>query len=167
MFTPLLLAPIILATGTVVATAMLAQSVGVLAPFVFAVTYVLGLGAVLLMNIGVFGLVDAKFSVSWAGVWLEIFWPLWATSFAPNAISALFACWFSRPPTRTDAIRLLSLYLLLILFAVQSGWLIDAGPAYLISVFVVPSATFFAIAGWNRANGARRESSTLRGASRP
>ena len=118
----------------------------------FVVTYVLGEGAVLLMNIGVFGLVDAKFSVSWAGVWLEIFWPLWTTFFAPNAISAFFACWF----------------LLLILFAVQIGWLIDAGPAYLISVFVVLSAPFFAITGWNRAtNGARRESSTLRGASRP
>jgi hypothetical protein len=167
MPTALLLVPLILAVGVVVAATMLAKRVGGLVPFAFIMTYVFGVGALLLVNIGVFGIVDPKFHASWASAWLEIFWPLWTTFFAPSIISALFASRFSGLSTRRDAVRLLGLFLFLILFAIQIAWVIDAGPVYLVSVFAILSAIFFAKAGWKRgANSAHSESSVLGGTSR-
>ena len=159
----ILLIPLTLAIGAVWVASVLAKRVGVLVPFAFVVTYVLGVGAIILVNIGVFHIVDPKFRHHWVSAWLELYWPLWTTFHAPTAISALLACWFSRPSTRKDAIRLLGLYLLLILFAVQVAWLLDAGVLYQLGAFVLLSTIFFATAYWKRAAHSAPDDPVLRG----
>jgi hypothetical protein len=159
---------LILAMAGFGAAAALAKRVGVLVPSAFVVAYVLGVGAILLVNIGVLQHVDPKFRVNWVSAWRDLFWPLWTIFYSPTAASALLACWFSRPSTRKSAISLLGLYLILILVAIQIAWVIDANLSYVLGAFVLLGAIFFAMAGWKRAaNSALDNSSPLHGSPRP
>ena len=60
------------------------------------------IGAVTLLNIAVFDMVDSKFRELWMKSCLEIYWPLWSVFFAPGAISALLATWLSRVAKQTN-----------------------------------------------------------------
>jgi hypothetical protein len=163
----LLLFPLIPAIGVVVAAAILARHVGVWAPFAFVMAYVFGVGALTLVNIGVFHLVDPKFREHWVSAWLKMYWPLWTTFFAPSAISALLACWFSRPSTQIDAIRLLGLCLFLILLTVQIELIIDASLYFVFGAFALLSTIFLVVSSRKRAAaGAHHDPSVLRNSSR-
>jgi hypothetical protein len=115
MSATLLLVLLFMALGTAGAACVLAKRVGAIVPFAFVATYVLSVGAILLVNIGVFHIVDPKFRGTWIGAWLQIYWPLWAVFYAPSAMLALLASWYARPLTPRDAIKLLGSYLFLML----------------------------------------------------
>src|SRR5437660_12118763 len=102
----LLLALLFLAVGTISAACFLAKRMSAIVSFVFIAAYILTVGAVLLINIGVFHILDPKFRQMWVEPWLEIYWPLWTAFFAPSAIFALLACWYSHPSTRRAATAL-------------------------------------------------------------
>jgi hypothetical protein len=71
------------------------------------VAYSLGVGALTLLNVGVFDIMDPKFREMWFKFWLEICWPLWTIFFAPSAICALFGAWFSGVTHRRDTAMML------------------------------------------------------------
>jgi len=115
------------------AAAILARRIGIVVPFAFVATYALGVGAETFLNVAVFDMVDPKFRELWAKSWLEIYWPLWSTFFAPSAISALLA------------------FLLLILVAIEIAWVLDPyigrkGSWFLLGAFAFLSTVFVAIA---------------------
>ncbi len=109
--------------------------------------YVLVVGAITFINIDV----DPELRQAWVGSWLEFWWPLWIVFFTPCAISALLACWFSRPLTRRDATASLGVYLFLILVMIGAAWALDLydgeqGFWFLAGQFAVLSTIFFAMA---------------------
>jgi hypothetical protein len=143
------IALLILTIATVGPACLLATRVGPVVPFAFVAAYVLVVGAITFINIDV--VVHPEWRQSWVGSWLEVWWPLWTVFFTPSAISALLACWFSRPLTRRDATALLGVYLLLILVMVGAAWALDLydgeqGFRFLIGQFAVLSTIFFATA---------------------
>src|SRR5262245_31772482 len=142
--TPVLL---VLAVGFIAAGSVLARRVGFVVPFAFIAAYALGVGALTLLNIGVFDMADPKFREKWVESWLEIYWPLWTIFFAPSAICALLATWFSRATGRRDAARMLGVCFVLILVAIEIAWALDSyGPRALLGAIAIPSSIFFAIA---------------------
>jgi hypothetical protein len=129
----------------------LAVRVGFVVPFAFIVTYPLGVGALTLLNIGVFDMGDPKFRQEWLKSWLEIYWPLWTIFFAPSAVCALLATWFSGATERRDAVLILGVFFVLILIAIEIEWVLDPyigryGFWPLLGAFAILSAIFFAIA---------------------
>ena len=164
----LLLFPLFMALGTAGAAYVLAKRVGAIVPLAFIATYVLTVGAILFVNIGVFHIVDSKFREMWIEAWLEIYWPLWVVFNAPSAMLALLACWYARPLMPTDAAELLGYYLALMIVAIEIALVLDAQPLFLVGEFAGLSAIFLAIAHWKRtANGVRHDSSVLRGKPAP
>jgi hypothetical protein len=115
-------------------------------------------GAITFINIGVFHLVDPKFREMWVKPWLELFWPLWTIFFAPSAISALLACWFSRPSTWRNATALLGVYLFLMLVAIEIAWALDVQFLFLVGEFALLSMIFLTIAHWKSKQAYRRPS---------
>jgi hypothetical protein len=168
MPTTLLLLPLFMALGTAGAACVLAKRVGAFVPFAFIATYVLTVGAILFVNIGVFHIVDPKFRKMWIEAWLEIYWPLWAVFYSPSAMLALLACWYARPLRPRDATALLGSYLALMIVAIEIAWVLDAHPLFLVGDFVGLSVIFLAMAHWKRtANGVRHNSSLLPGKRAP
>lgn len=166
MSAPLFLLLLFMALGTVGAAYVLAKRVGAIVPFVFIVTYVLTVGAILFVNIGVFHIVDPKFRETWLEAWLEIYWPLWAVFFAPSAMLALLACRYARSLMPRDAAKLLGSYLVFILVAIEIAWVLDAQLLLLAGEFVGLSAIFLTTAYWKRtASGVQLNSSVLPGKS--
>jgi hypothetical protein len=149
---PLVIA-LVFAAGAVAAACLLAKRVGLVVPFAFIAAYVVAVGAITFVNIGVFDMADPKFRNAWVESWLALYWPLWTALFAPAAISALLSCWFSRPLTREDAMALLGVCLLLILVAIEVGWALDryAGFWFLVGEFALLTAIFFGMACVKRA----------------
>ena len=163
-----LLFPLFLALGTAGAACVLAKRVGAMVPCAFIATYVLTVGAILFVNIGVFHMVDSKFREMWVEAWLQLYWPLWTASFAPSAMLALLACWYARPVTPRDAAALLGSYLALMIVAIQIAWLLDAQALLLVGEFAGLGAIFLAMAhGKRTANGVRHGASVLRGKPAP
>jgi hypothetical protein len=144
-----------LVIGVVDPACLLTTRVGPIVPFAFIAAYVLALGAISFVIIGVFGMVDVMFRAAWVSAWLELDWPLWTILFAPSAISALLACWFSRPSVRRDAAMLLGVYLLLILAAMGAVGVLAhvgiRGPWFLVGGLALLSSIFFAMALVKRA----------------
>jgi hypothetical protein len=95
---------LVLVVGLVVGISGLARRVGIVVPFTFIATYALGVGALTLLNIGALDMGDPKFREEWLKAWLEIYWPLWTVFFAPSALCALLATWFSGATERRDAV---------------------------------------------------------------
>jgi hypothetical protein len=153
----LVFVPLILAIGAVGAAFVLAKRAGVVVPFAFIAVYVMAVGAVTFINISVFHLADSKFGAMWVEPWL-FYWPLWTVFFAPSAISALLACWFSRPSRRRDATVLLAAFLFLILVAIEIGWALDGGLFFLVGAFVLLTVLFLAMAYWKRRQPRHRPS---------
>jgi hypothetical protein len=146
-----LLPPLVFAVGLVAGAYVLARHVGFVVPFAFIATYVLGVGALTLFSIGALDMVDPKFREKWVMAWLEIYWPLWTVFFAPSAICALFATWFSRATERRDAATMLGSFLALILMAIEIEWALDRyigqyGFWTFVVAFAILSAIFLAIA---------------------
>jgi hypothetical protein len=117
----------------------------------FIVTYPLGVGALTFLNIGVFDIGDPKFREVWLKFWLEVYWPLWTIFFAPSAICALLASWFSGVTQRRDAVVMLGVFFALILITIEIGWVFDPyigrhGFWPLLGAFVILSAIFFWLA---------------------
>jgi hypothetical protein len=146
------------------------QRVGLVVPFAFIAAYIVAVGAITFINIRVFGIVDPKFSQAWLNAWLELYWPFWTVGFTPSAISALVACWLSRPLTWRDATTTLGVYLFLILVVIEAGWVLDPyitkvlgnqGFWFLIGAFAVLSTIFFAMAFMKRAAVHQGDKSTL------
>jgi hypothetical protein len=82
---------------------------------------------------------------------LEIYWPLWTIFFAPSAVCALLATWFSGATERRDAVLILGVFFVLILIAIEIEWVLDPyigryGFWPLLGAFAILSAIFFAIA---------------------
>jgi hypothetical protein len=168
MSATLLLFPLFMVLGTYGAAWVLARRVGAIVPIIFVATYVLTVAAILLVNIGVFHIVDPKFRQTWKEAWLEIYWPLWAVFFAPSAMLALLACWYARPLTPRGAIKLLGSYLVLMVVAIEIAWLLDAQLLLLAGEFAGLSLIFVATAHWKRkASGVQHDSRVLRGKSAP
>jgi hypothetical protein len=149
---------LILAIAAFGAACVLAKRVGVVVPFALIAIYVMAVGAVTFINISVFHLADPKFGVMRVEAWLELYWPLWTVFFAPSAISALLACWFSRPWTRRDASVLLAAYLFLILVAIEIGWALDGGLFFLVGAFALLTVLFLVMAYWERRQPRHRPS---------
>ena len=160
---------LILAIGAVGAASVLAKRVGPVVPFAFIAAYVLAVGAITFINIGVFDMVDPKFRGVWVKYWLDLDWPLGTILFAPSGISALLACWFSHPLTRRDATALLGVYLFLILVTIgATSALGGLGVWFLVGELALLSTIFFATAYVKRlAKGEQHYLSTLRGNSDP
>jgi len=164
---------LILAIGMVGAAGVLAKRVGPVVPFAFIAAYVLAVGVSTFISIGVFDMVTPKFREMWVTFWLKVAWPLESVAFAPSAISALLACWFSRPLTRRDATALLGVYLFLIIFVpIGARWALDPyvgqGPWLLVGELALLSTIFFAMAYVKRvARGEQHDLSALRGNSEP
>ena len=95
---------------------------------------------------------DPKFGRVLIRSWLTFEWPILTVLFTPSAISALLACWFSRPLAPRDAAAPLGVFLFLILVAIGAGW--AAGPLepfwFLVGSLAILSTTFFAMALWRR-----------------
>jgi hypothetical protein len=142
--------------GTVGAACVLAKRVGVIVPFAFVATYVLAVGAILFINIGVFHIVDPKFREMWIEPWLRMYWPLWTVFYAPSAMLALLACWYSRPLLPRHATVLLGFYLFLILVAIEIAFVLDAQPLFNVGEFALLSVIFLAIAHWKAKQAYRR-----------
>jgi hypothetical protein len=162
MPTTLFLVPLVLAICALCVAGLLAKRLGPFVPFAFIAAYILAVGAILFVNIGVFHMVDPKFHHHWVNAWLEFYWPLWTTFFAPSAIFALVACWFSRPLNPRDAAALLGVYLLLVLFMLEVAWALDLRLASVVGEFVL-GAIFMGAAYWKRTlNVEDRDFSALR-----
>jgi len=130
---------------------VLAKRAGPLVPFAFIAAYVLAMGASTFISIRVFDMVDPKFRAVWVKYWLDLAWPGETIAFAPSAICALLACWFSRPLTQRDATALLGVYLFLIIFVpIGVKWAlgpyIGQGLWFLVGVVALLSTIFFAMA---------------------
>ena len=91
----LMLLVLVLVVSLVASGRLLAGHVGFVVPVAFIATYVFGLGALILLNVGAFDMADPKFREEWLTTWLVIYWPLWTILFAPSAICALLATRFS------------------------------------------------------------------------
>ncbi len=173
MATTVFLLLLILAIGAVGAGCVLAKRAGPVVPFAFIAAYVLAMGASTFISIGVFDMVDPKFRAVWVKYWLDLAWPVETIAFAPSAICALLACWFSRPLTRRDATALLGVYLFLIIFVpIGLKWALDPyiGPGlwFLVGVLALLSTIFFAMAYVKRvAKGEQQDFSALRDNSDP
>src|SRR5262249_3141216 len=152
---------------------VLAKRVGPVVPFAFIAAYVLAMGASTFISIGVFDMVDPKFRGVWVKYWLDLAWPLETIFFAPSAICALLACWFSRPLTRRDATALLGVYLFLIIFVpIGATWALGPylgqGFWFLVGELALLSTIFFAMAYVKRvAKSEQHDPSALRGNSDP
>jgi hypothetical protein len=85
----LILLVLVLVVALVASARVLARQVGFAVPFAFIATYVLGVGALTLLNVGVFDTADPKFREEWLTSWLVIYWPLYTILFAPSTICAL------------------------------------------------------------------------------
>jgi hypothetical protein len=142
---------LVLVVGLVAGYSGLTIRVGFVVPFTFIVTYPLGVGALTLLNVGVFDMADPKFREMWMESWLEIYWPLWTIIFAPSAICALLATWFSGVTNRRGTAMMLGVCFVLILIAIESLWALDPYIGRyefwpLLGAFAILSANFFAIA---------------------
>ena len=150
----LILLVLVLVVALIASGRLLARDVGFVVPFAFIATYVFGLGALILLNVGAFDMVDPKFREEWLTTWLVIYWPLWTILFAPSAICALLATWFSRATEPRDAAIMLGVYVVLILVAIEIEWVFDPYIIrgrygfwmYLLGAFAILSAIFLAIA---------------------
>jgi hypothetical protein len=120
---------------------------------------VMAVGTITFINISVFHLADPKFGEMSVEPWLELYWPLWTFFFAPSAISALLACWFSHPLTWRDATALLGVYLFLMLVAIEIGWALDPQQfLFLVGEFALLTMIFLVMAYWTRRQAHRRPS---------
>jgi hypothetical protein len=142
---------------------LLAKRVGPIVPFAFIAAYVLVVGAITFIDVVVFDRVDVKWRQAPICAWLDIYWPLVTVVYVPSVVSALLACWFSRPSTWRDATVLLGVYLFLILVAIGAVSALDLHVGFWFLV-ALPSTIFFAMALVKRvAQGQQRELSALRG----
>jgi hypothetical protein len=163
---------LIVAIGAVGPSYMLAKRVGPAVPLAFIAAYVLALGAIAIIPFPIdIDIGDYKFPG-----WLTLNWPILIAFFAPSVISALLACWFSRPSVPRDAAALLGVYLFLILVAIGFLIFVAIGPLsarrevpfWFLVVELALGATFFAMALWWRvAKGEQREPSALHSNSGP
>jgi hypothetical protein len=153
----------ILAVAGVPASAyLLAKRAGPIVPFVFIAAYVLAVGAITFIDVVVFDRVDVKFRQAPVRAWLDVYWPLATVVYVPSVVSALLACWFSRPSTWRDATVLLGVYLFLILVAVGAASALDLHVGFWFLV-ALPSTIFFAMAFVKRvAQGRQQGLSVLR-----
>jgi hypothetical protein len=124
---------------------LLANRVGTIVPLAFIAACVLALGTITFTRVVVFDMVDVKFRQMPVEAWLEVYWPLWTILFMPSVVSALLACWFSRPSTRRDAAVLLGVYLFLILVAVGAAWALHPYDGFWF-ITALPSTVFFSMA---------------------
>jgi hypothetical protein len=148
----------ILAIGAVGPGYLLAKRVGPIVPFAFIAAYVLAVGTIAFINIAVFDMIDPKFRQAWLRSWLEVYWPLWIGLLVPSAISALLACWYSRPSTWRDATALLGVYLFLILVAIVAASALHLHLGFWLLV-ALPSTIFFAMALVKRVAQGQRHAS--------
>jgi hypothetical protein len=91
---------------------------GLASILVFGVAYVLLVGALTYVNAVVFGLVEREFLDARVQGWLQIHWPFQTIFYAPAAVAALLATWYSRLP-RGDAAWLLIFFLGVILLMME------------------------------------------------
>ena len=134
----------------------LARQIGFVVPFGFVGAYVLGVGALTLINVRALATADPKFNM--LDFWLIIYWPFWTIIFAPSASSALLATWFSRATERRGAAIMLAAFLVLILIAIEMVETLDPKGRHSfwphLGAFAILSAIFFAIAQFARIRGA-------------
>jgi hypothetical protein len=139
------IALLILAIGVVGPAYLLAKRVGPIVPFAFIAAYVLAVGAFTFIGIAAFDMIDVKFRQAPLSAWLEVSWPAATVLYVPSVISALLACWFSRPSTRRDATALLGVYLFLIVVAMWAARAISSAVGFWF-LLALPSTIFFAMA---------------------
>jgi hypothetical protein len=113
---PILLV-LVLVIGLVASTRVLARQVGFVVSFGFIGAYLLGVGALTLINVRALEMADPKFN--WLDFWLIIYWPLWTIIFARSASFALLATRFSRATEQRGAAMMLGAFLVLILIAIE------------------------------------------------
>ena len=110
--------------------------IGLVVACAFLVGYVFLVGVVTYLNVVVLGLFDEKFYNSrlqylyhyapWQA-WLKIDWPFCVVLYAPSAVAALIAAWYSKL-SLWDAALLLSAFLTLLLTVMQVA---SPMPAYI------------------------------------
>jgi hypothetical protein len=111
----------------------------------FLAAYVLAVGALIYVNVVVFGLGDSKFSHALVQAWLEVYWPLWTIVYSPAAATALLAAWYSRLPLRNVWV-LLGLFLALIAVAMEVAFVYDVHLLVIVGELTLLTVIFFLIA---------------------
>jgi hypothetical protein len=81
----------------------------------FLAAYALAVGALTHLAVVVLGLVERRYAGAPWQAWLGVHWPLQAAFYAPAAVAALLAAWYSRLPME-DVPGLLGAFLGVILF---------------------------------------------------
>jgi hypothetical protein len=139
---------LVLVISPVATARFLARQVGFVVPFGFIGVYLLGVGALTLINVRALEIADPKFK--WLDFWLIIYWPFWTIIFAPSASSALLATWFSRSTEQRGAAMMLGAFFVLILIAIEMVGAFDPNGRHSfwphLGAFAILSAIFFAIA---------------------
>jgi hypothetical protein len=110
---------------------------GLVVACAFLAVYVFLVGVITYLNVVALGLFDEKFYNSRFGywynyaplwqVWLKIDWPFSVVLYAPSAVAALLAAWYSKLSLR-DAALLLGAFLTLLLTVMQVA---SPMPAYI------------------------------------
>jgi hypothetical protein len=91
---------------------------GLASMMAFGAAYVLLVGALTYVNAVLFGLVEREFLDARVQGWLHRHWPLQTIFYAPAAVAALLATWYSARSSR-DAIFLLIFFLGVILLMME------------------------------------------------
>jgi hypothetical protein len=118
-----------------------------LAAFGFLVAYIIAAGALTYVNVVIFRLADGKFLSDPLRGWLEIYWPLWTIFYAPAAVAALLAAWFSGLQGRA-ASWLLVFFLAVIGLTVEATYILDPrdGATWLLLETLLLASIFVVIA---------------------
>jgi hypothetical protein len=132
----------------------------------FVGAYILLVGALTCFNVVLLGHLDGKFANAPWQAWLEIYWPLWSIFYAPAAVTALLAAWYSGLSLRHTA-ALLGAFLVLILLVVETTWLTFAvrphaerfGQEMLLGELVFLTGAFFVAASVCRRTAPRHQTS--------
>jgi hypothetical protein len=116
-----------------------------LAACAFLFAYILAIGALTYVNVVVFKVADVKFLTNPFRAWLEIYWPIWTVFYAPAAVAALLAAWFSGLQGRALSL-LLGSFLTLICIVMGPAHFFDVGGRTLLIGLFLLAIIYVAIA---------------------
>jgi hypothetical protein len=111
----------------------------------FLTAYVLAVGALTHLTVVTLGLVERRYAGAPWQAWLSVHWPRQAGFYAPAAVAALLAAWYSRLPME-DVPGLLGAFLGVILFMMlwdYASWEL-AKPSTLLFQLLLGGAFFVA-----------------------
>ncbi|REJ74829.1 MAG: hypothetical protein DWQ36_13960 [Acidobacteria bacterium] len=112
-----------------------------LVSMLFVAAYLGGVAVAMWVNTSLLCLGDAKFDAGCGG--FELYFPLWALSYVPPVVLALVLARPREAASSTGRKLLLSIYLVLILAALEASFVADIGLAGLGIVWLALAFAFF------------------------